>query len=114
MVKMPELKSEPDLDGKDGLVSVSEECERLFQATMKKIEEVYLDATAEWIDVNDPKLSRELKKTEDELNEVWRRNIDGKASILEFKRALKRYFEANMKATERYKRHLMLEKSNKC
>lgn len=114
MVRMPELKSEPDLDGKDGLVSVGEECERLFKATVNKIEEAYWDGTDEWIEGNDPKLGRELKEAEDQLNEVWRRNIDGKSSISEFKQALKRYFEAYTKANERYKRHLLLEKSNRC
>jgi len=109
---MTGFKSVPDLDGEDDHVSVGEECERLFKATVKKIEEVYVDRTDEWIEENDPDLTRELKESEDELNEVWRRNIAGKSFVFEFKQALKRYFEANMKANERYKRHLLLEKSN--
>lgn len=113
MVKMPELKSKQDLDGNDGLCSVAEECERLFKATVNKIEEAYLDGTDEWIEENAPELSQELKAAEDELNEVWRSNIDGKSSIFEFKQALKRYFTANMKANERYKRHFLAEKCNK-
>lgn len=114
MVKMPELKSRSDLSENDSLRSVGEECERLFKAAVKKIDEVYLDGTDEWIEENAPELSQQLKEAEDELNEVWRKNIDGKSSVCDFKQALKRYFEANMKAIEGYKRHLLLEKSNKC
>ncbi len=114
MVKTPTLRSNPDLEGDNHLVSVDEECEGLFQKAVEKIEEVYLDGTDEWIEENDPDLTRELKESEDELNEVWRRNIDGKSFVFEFKQALKRYFEANMKANERYKRHLLSEKSSKC
>ena len=114
MVKIPELRSKPDLNGKDRIVPVGEECERLFIGAVEKIENVYVEGTDEWIKENDPKLSREMKEAEDALNEVWRKNIDGKSSIFEFKQALKHYFEANMKANERYKRHFLSEKSNKC
>jgi len=111
---MPELRSDPELEGNNQLVSVDEECDGLFKEVVEKIEEVYLSGTDEWVEENDPKLSRELKEVEDNLNEIWRKNLDGKSSILEFKQALKRYFEANMKANERYKRHLLSEKSSKC
>jgi hypothetical protein len=114
VVRMPELKSKSDMDGSEDLRSVAEECERLFKAAVKKIDEVYLDGTDEWIEENEPEISQELKHAEDELNEVWRRNIDGKSPICDLKQALKRYFEANMKAIEGYERHLLLEKSNKC
>jgi hypothetical protein len=105
MAKMPELKSKSDLDAKNNPVSVAEECEGFFKNVVKKIEEVYVEGTLKWVEENDPELARELREAEDELNRVWRANIDGKSSILEFKQALKRYFGANLKANERYKCH---------
>lgn len=110
MIKIPELRSEPDLGGKDDLVTVAEECERLFKATVKKIEEIYVSRTDEWVEENDPELARELKGAEDELNAVWRANIVGNSSIIEFKLALKRYFEVNLKANERHKWYLLTAK----
>lgn len=103
MVKVPELRSNPDLQRDCRLVSVDQECEGLFREAVQKIEEVYLDGTDEWIEENDPELSQEMKEAEDDLNGVWRKNIDGKSSVFEFKQALERYSEAVMKANERYK-----------
>jgi len=104
-MKIPELRSKSDLDGKDNLVPVSDECERLFKATVKKIQESHLEVMDEWIEENDPELATEIIEAEDEMNRVWRANIEGKSTISEFKLALKRYFEANLKANERYKWH---------
>ncbi len=110
MVKIPGLRSDPDLCRDNPLASVDEQCERLFQEAVHKIEEVYLDGTDEWVEENDPELTREMKEAEDALNRVWRGNIDGKSPVFEFKQALKRYFEAVMKANERYKRRFLAEK----
>jgi hypothetical protein len=103
VIKIPELRSRSDLGGKDNLVPVSDECERLFKATVKEIEESHLEVMDEWIEENDPERARELIEAEDEMNRVWRANIEGKSTISEFKLALRQYFEANRRVNKRHK-----------
>ena len=102
-MKIPELRSKSDLGGKDNLVPVSDECERLFKEAVKEIEESHLEVTDEWIEENDPELPRELIRAEDEMNRIWRANIEGKSIISEFKMTLKRFFEANQRVNEGHK-----------
>jgi len=110
MHKIPELKSKPDLDLTHDLASVTEQCERLFKETTQRIEKAYVDGALEWIEENNQDLNSKIKAAEEKLNDIWRRNVAGKGSISDFKQALKCYFEANMRAIERYKRHLMSKK----
>lgn len=89
----------PDL-GPDGIDP--ELLRKIFQRTVDKINERYIQGTIAHISRNHPDLDRRINDAESAVNDIWFKCERGKASIEEFKAKIEEWYRLNLQAINIY------------
>ena len=89
----------PDL-GPDGIDP--ELLLKIFQQTVDKINERYMQGTIAHISRNHPDLDRRINDAESAVNDIWFKCERGAASVDEFKEKVEVWYRMNLKAIDIY------------
>jgi len=85
----------------------------MFEKAVQEINKHYIEEVVDHIETFHPELSQKTNEAEGELNEVWKRGLQGKATLEEFQEVLYQWLNLNLGGIEIYSRDHKKEEAHR-
>jgi hypothetical protein len=72
----------------------------LFKKALRQLNQRHIDGTLPYIEEHHPALCERMAEAEEQLEEVWKAGLAGKATMQQYRKALSEWFRLQLRAIE--------------